>query len=158
MINATLPQLIQYFIDFQKDKYPNSAFIYGVARKVNERVQNLEPEHYPILHLERPYIVSDNNGANDFKEFFVCVINAFDKYTTSGTVDENDMSEILAESRTLVMLQQLQQKLNHDCNDGLLEFEIVGNEKSPIRDGYVQYNTGWQLIVKIGLNASNILC
>jgi hypothetical protein len=158
MIEAKITNLLAYFGRFKNESYPASAMVYGHSRKVAEQVQVLEKAQYPLLHIERPFVITDDNNSSDQKEFFICTINAFDKYLTDGTTDENDMSEILAEDRTLAMLQDLQKRLNHDAGEGLIEFELDGNEKNPIQDNYVQYHTGWQMVVKIGLSAAGRLC
>jgi hypothetical protein len=158
MIEAKITNLLAYFGGFRNEEYPDSAMVYGHARKVAEQVQSLEAEKYPLLHIERPFVITDDNNSGDQKEWFICTINAFDKYMVNGTTDENDLSEIMAEDRTLKMLQDLQKRLNHDHDDGKIEFELDGNEKNPIQDGFVQYHTGWQMVVKIGLGAGGLLC
>ncbi len=132
-------------------------FVYGGNRRLQEYLRNVGEDEYPILHFERPNIVNDSSDANH-EEWYVCSLNVYVKFRTDGTPEENDESELLAESTGLKVLQNVQKRLHHDSRKGILEYTIDQNSKDPIFDNFIVNHVGWQLNFRVGFNSNINLC
>ena len=152
---VAVPTTVVGFFESLSMECGANAFVYGGAKRLQEKLRNLEESNYPVVQLERPNVITKSNGSNH-EEWYYVSLNVFVKFQRDGEPAEIEASELEAERLAMQVVHAIQNKLHHIRRG--IEFDLDGNTKDPILDNYITNHLGWQLSFQIGFNANMFLC
>jgi hypothetical protein len=132
-------------------------FIYGDATKIVAYSKSNAKFGYPLIHLARPVIVTDNNGFGHETTHFYGEITCITKVDKTGLAADLDGKELVAEAETLDALMAIEKLLRKRNDEGDIDYTKT-SEIEPIVARFIDSHMGWKLGVKITLGANSTDC
>jgi hypothetical protein len=157
MIKGTLSEFKNFIENLSTGIAGVNKFLYGDALKIVAYSRSNPQFGYPLIHLNRPIVVAENNGFGNQTTVFYAEIVAMTKVDKTGKANDHDAKELLADGQALTILLELERKLRLSSQDDVIDFE-TNTEIEPTLPGWIDGHIGWKMTCKITLAANSQQC